>query len=41
MDVKLFLEGQSKWETDSPHHLMMFYVCSNMLQTKGRKRQSG
>ena len=25
MDVKLFLEGQTKWEADSPHHLMMLY----------------
>ena len=25
MDVELFLEGQAKWEADSPHHLMMFY----------------
>ena len=23
MDVELFLEGQAKWEVDSPHHLMM------------------
>ena len=25
MDVELFLEGQAKWEADSPHHLMMLY----------------
>ena len=25
MDVELFLEGQTKWEAHSPHHLMMLY----------------
>ena len=25
MDIELFLEGQAKWEADSPHHLMMLY----------------
>ena len=25
MDIELFLEGQVKWEADSPHHLMMLY----------------
>ena len=25
MDFKLFLEGQTKWEADSPHCLMMLY----------------
>ena len=25
MDAELFLEGQTKWEADSPHHLMMLY----------------
>ena len=25
MDVELFLEGQVKWEADSPHCLMMLY----------------
>ena len=25
MDVKLFLEGQARWEADSPHHLMMLH----------------
>ena len=23
MDVELFIEGQTKWGADSPHHLMM------------------
>ena len=25
MDIELFLKGQTKWEADSPHHLMMLY----------------
>ena len=25
MDVELFLEGQTKWEEDSPHQLVMLY----------------
>ena len=25
MDLELFLEGQTKWEADSPHCLMMLY----------------
>ena len=25
MDVELFLEGQTKWEEDSPHWLVMLY----------------
>ena len=25
MDIGLFLEGQTKWEADGPHHLMMLY----------------
>ena len=37
MDVKLFLEGQSKWETDSPHHLMMFYVMFQHATDQGQK----
>ena len=40
MDVELFLKGQAKWEEDSPHCLVLLYKMLNMLQTKGRKRQS-
>ena len=25
MDVELFLEGQARWEADSPHHLVMLH----------------
>ena len=25
MDIELFFEGQTKWEADSPHCLMMLY----------------
>ena len=42
MDIELFLEGQTKWEADSPHHLMMpLWNVPNMPQTKGGKRWSG
>ena len=32
MDVKLFLEGQTMWEVDSPHHLVMFQHASEQGQ---------
>ena len=41
MDVKLFLEGQIKWEADSPHHLMMLYEMFQHTVDQGQKRQSG
>ena len=25
MDIELFLEGQTRWEEDSPHHLAMMH----------------
>ena len=40
MDVKLFLEGQSRWETDSPHHLMMLHEVFQHASEQGQKRQS-
>ena len=40
MGVKLFLEGQSRWETDSPHCLMMLHKMFQHASCKGRKRQS-
>ena len=36
MDVKLFLEGQAKWETDSPYRLMMLH---KMFQHASEQRQ--
>ena len=40
MDVKLFLEGQTKWEADIPHHLMMLYEMFQHAADKGRRRWS-
>ena len=37
MDVKLFLEGQTKWEVDSPHCLMMFYEMFQHTMDQGQK----
>ena len=34
MDVELFLEGQAKWEEDSPHWLVMLFIYANY---KGKK----
>ena len=35
MDVELFLEGQAKWEADSPHHLMMLYEMFHYTTDEG------
>ena len=37
MDVKLFLEGQTKWEADSPDCLMMFYEMFQHAMDQGLK----
>ena len=37
MDVELFLEGQAKWEADSPHHLMMLYEMFRHASDKEQK----
>ena len=37
MDVELFLEGQTKWEADSPHCLMMLYKMFQHAADQGWK----
>ena len=37
MDVKLFLEGQAKWEEDSPHQLAMMYKMFRHAADEGQK----
>ena len=37
MDIELFLEGQAKWEADSPHYLMMLYKMFHHAADQGRK----
>ena len=37
MDVELFLEGQVKWEVDSPHHLMMLHDMFQHASEQGQK----
>ena len=37
MDVELFLEEQTKWEEDSPHHLVMLYEMFKHAAEKGQK----
>ena len=37
MDVELFLEGQAKWEVDSPHSLMMLYQMFHHTADQGQK----
>ena len=37
MDVELFLEGQTKWEEDSPHWLVMLYEMFRHAAAKGQK----
>ena len=37
MDVELFLEGQTKWEEDSPHHLVMLYEMFKHAADEGWK----
>ena len=37
MDMKLFLEGQTKWEDDSPHRLVMLYEMFKHATDQGQK----
>ena len=37
MDIELFLEGQTKWEEDSPHQLVMLYEMFRHAANKGQK----
>ena len=37
MDVELFLEEQTKWEADSPHHLIMLYKMFQHTADQGPK----
>ena len=37
MAVELFLEGQAKWETDSPHHLVMLHKMFWHASEQGQK----
>ena len=36
MDVELFLEGQAKWEEDSPHWLVMLYEMFTHAANEGQ-----
>ena len=40
MDVEMFLEGHTGWEVDSPIAPSSCMRCSNMPQSKGRRRQN-
>ena len=37
MDVELFLEGQTRWEEDSPHWLVMLYEMFRHGANEGQK----
>ena len=37
MDVELFLEGQTGWEEDSPHHLAILYEMFKHATDEGQK----
>ena len=37
MDVKLFLEGQARWEADSPHPLMVLHHVFQHALEQGQK----
>ena len=37
MDVELFLEGQAKWEKDSPYCLAMMYEMFRHATDEGQK----
>ena len=38
MDVKLFLEGQTRWEAYSPHHLVMLHKMFQHAADQGQKK---
>ena len=37
MDIELFLEGQARWERDSPYHLAMRYEMFRHATNEGWK----
>ena len=37
MDVELFLEGQARWEEDSPHHLIILHEMFQHALEQGQK----
>ena len=37
MDIELFLQGQVKWEADSPHCFMMLYEMFHHATDQGWK----
>ena len=37
MDVELFLEGQARWEADSPHHLVILHKIFQHALEQGQK----
>ena len=37
MDVELFLEGQARWEVDSPHHLIILHEMFQHASEQGQK----
>ena len=37
IDVELFLEGQTKWDEDSPHQLVMLYEMFRHATNEGWK----
>ena len=37
MDVELFLEGQARWEVDSPHHLIILHKMFQHTSEQGWK----
>ena len=37
MDVELFLEGQARWEADSPHCLMILHEMFQHTLEQGQK----
>ena len=37
MDIELFLEGQTRWEEDNPHHLVMLYKMFKHAADEGQK----
>ena len=37
MDVELFLEGQARWEVDSPHHIVLLHKMFQYALEQGQK----
>ena len=38
-DVELFLEGQARWEVDSPHHLVILHEMFQHASVQGQKEE--